>query len=145
VLAGDCQWLPVFLSVVEQVSLIILERSAGDLGRDCNSISSAPSQEHLHVNVADPKSAFGESLHCKVLEIPFHKFSERCIVLPGQILVCSNNRAAPDSFDLKSDVFFILPPDHAYCHSEYEMGLSKNTRIYPEVVGGLQSTERDRI
>jgi hypothetical protein len=72
-LAGDRKWLPIFLSVIEQVSLVAFERSFCDLGWNCDSISSAPRQEHLHVNATNPERGLSEALHRKMLEIPIEK------------------------------------------------------------------------
>src|SRR5882724_8236683 len=69
VLAGNGQRLSVFLSVLEQISLIVFERCSRDLCRLGGSIPSAPFQKHLHVNAANSQSARAEALHRKMLQI----------------------------------------------------------------------------
>jgi hypothetical protein len=114
--------LAIFLSVVEQVSLIAFERCASDLGWDCDSISSAPSQKHLHVNAADPECTFGETLHCKVLEIFIQECSEWCGAAAARLSMCQIIAEVPFAFT--KNVFFMTPP--------------KQTILPPEVRGTVR-------
>jgi len=66
-LAGDCQWLAIFLSIIEQASLIGFEDSFRNISTAWDSISSAAFQEQAEVNTPNSESALGKASHCEVL------------------------------------------------------------------------------
>jgi hypothetical protein len=63
------QRLPILLSIMEQKTLIPLERSFCDLGRIRDVSAFAPNEEHLHMNATHSQGAIGEALYGKMLEI----------------------------------------------------------------------------
>ena len=104
-LAGHRQWLAVFLSMVEQKSLVFLKYGVCYLRRGCSPSFSAPGKKHFHVDAANSQSAVGEALDGKILEIALQKCSQGYgLPLMGLFI----------AFDIPgSRVFFIGPPNEA--------------------------------
>lgn len=103
-LAGHRQWLAVFLSMVEQKSLVSLKYGFRHLRWGCSPSFSAPGKKHFHVNAANSQSAVGETLNGKMLEILLQKCSQEYgLPLTGLFI----------AFGFPGRVFFIGPPTEA--------------------------------
>ena len=68
-LTGYRQGLSVFLTVMEQMTLVAFERGSCNFVWEDNSGSFAPGQKHLHVDAANSQRVFAETFHGKVEEV----------------------------------------------------------------------------